>query len=106
MHPSTERRVTGRRVPQRRVTERSPTERMGRHAWVRTARRPLPELGADVAVQVAAAAVAVLPGAAIEWLGVDGSGLYEAHLLSAEGQPVVVHLDADLTVVGWLAEVG
>ncbi|MBM7806564.1 hypothetical protein JOD57_002401 [Geodermatophilus bullaregiensis] len=106
MYPSTERRVAGRRVPQRRVPERSRTERTGRHAWVRTVRRPLPELTADVAVQVAAAAVAVLPGASVEWLEVDGSGLYEAHLLSAEGQAVVVHLDADLTVVGWLAEVG
>ncbi len=87
------------------TVERSSVERIGRHAWVRSPRRRLPELTADVAVRVGAAAMAALPGAVIEWLEVDGSGLFEAHLLSVDGQAVVVHLDADLSVVGWLAEV-
>ena len=90
---------------ERSTVERSTVERIGRHAWVRSPRRRLPELTADVAVRVGAAAMAALPGAVIEWLEVDGSGLFEAHLLSVDGQAVVVHLDADLCVVGWLAEV-
>ena len=101
MNPSTERAATGHHVFQR-----PPVERVGRHAWVRTPRRRVPELPADVAVQVAAAAMAALPGSVVEWLEADGSGLFEAHLLSDDGQAVVVHLDPDLTVVGWLAEVG
>ncbi|MGY1654137.1 hypothetical protein [Geodermatophilus sp. SYSU D01119] len=82
-------------------------ETVGRHAWVRRPRPSLPpELTADVAVEVAAAALADHPGATIEWLEVDGDGLFEAHLRGADGQTLVVHLDGDLRVVGWLAEVG
>ncbi|MGY1778146.1 hypothetical protein ACI8AV_20040 [Geodermatophilus sp. SYSU D00804] len=82
------------------------TETVGRHAWVRTPRRPLPpELTADVAVEVTAAALAEAPGATVEWLEVDGAGLFEAHLRGADGRTLVVHLDADLRVVGRLAEV-
>jgi hypothetical protein len=83
------------------------TETVGRHAWVRTPRRPLPpELTADVAVLVARAALDETPGATIEWLEVDGSGLFAAHLRGAGGEPLVVHLDGDLRVVDGLAEVG
>ncbi|GAB3195456.1 hypothetical protein GCM10027261_15820 [Geodermatophilus arenarius] len=82
------------------------TETVGRHAWVRTPRRPLPpELSADVAVEVTAAALAEAPGATVEWLEVDGAGLFGAHLRGADGRTLVVHLDADLRVVGRLAEV-
>ncbi|MGY1729156.1 hypothetical protein ACI79J_19525 [Geodermatophilus sp. SYSU D01062] len=77
------------------------TETVGRHAWVRTPRRPLsPELTADVAVEVAAAALAEVPGATIEWLEVDVWGLFEAHLRGADGEALVVRLDGDLQVVG------
>ena len=83
------------------------TETVGRHAWVRTPRRQQPsELTADVAVEVAAAALAEHPGATIEWLEVDGSGGFAAHLRGADGQTLVVSLDGDLRVVGWPAEVG
>jgi hypothetical protein len=110
MKASTEDTTPPRTGPERLTSEhptveRSSVERIGRHAWVRSPRRRLPELTADVAVRVGAAAMAALPGAVIEWLEVDGSGLFEAHLLSVDGQAVVVHLDADLSVVGWLAEV-
>ncbi|MGY1781451.1 hypothetical protein [Geodermatophilus sp. SYSU D01036] len=82
------------------------TETVGRHAWVRTPRRPLPpELTADVAVEVAAAALAEVPGATIEWLEVDAWGLFEAHLRGADGETLVVQLDGDLQVVGRLADV-
>ena len=80
------------------------TETVGPHAWVRRPRPSLPpELTADVAVEVAAAALAHSPGATME---VDGSGLFEAHLRGPAGETIVVHLDGDLHVVGWLAEVG
>jgi hypothetical protein len=49
------------------------TETVGRHAWVRTPRRPRPpEPTADATVEVAAAALAEHPGATIEWLEGDG----------------------------------
>ena len=48
-------------------------ETVGRHAWVRRPRPSLPpELTADVAVEVAAAALAEHPSATIEWLEGDG----------------------------------
>ena len=82
------------------------TETVGRHAWVRTPRRPLPpELTADVAVEVAAAALAEHPGATIEWLEVDAAGLFAAHLRGEAGETLVVHLDGDLRVVRGLTEV-
>ena len=55
---------------------------------------------------MAAAALAEHPGATIEWLQVDEAGLFAAHLCGADGQTLLVHLDGDLRVVGWLAEVG
>jgi hypothetical protein len=83
------------------------TETVGRHAWVRTPRLPLPpELTADVAVVVARAALDEVPGATIEWLEVDGDGVFTAHLRGAGGETLVVHLDAHLHVVDGLAEVG
>jgi hypothetical protein len=81
-------------------------ETVGRHAWVRRPRPSLPpELTADVAVEVAAAALAETAGATVEWLEVDGAGLFVAHLRGADGRTVVVSLDGDLRVVGRLAEV-
>jgi hypothetical protein len=83
------------------------TETVGRHAWVRTPRLPLPpELTADVAVVVARAALDEAPGATIEWLEVDTAGVFAAHLRGAGGETLVVHLDAHLHLVGRLDEVG
>ena len=60
-------------------------------------------LDADLAVQVAAAALFELPGAAVDRVVVDGEGRYAAHLVTWFGQQVVVLVDRDLTVAGWVA---
>jgi hypothetical protein len=61
------------------------------------------DLSADVAVRVARAALAEHPGATVDRVEVDGDGLYTAHLVTCFGQQVVVPVDADLTVQGWVA---
>ena len=64
---------------------------------------PADALDADLVVQVAAAALAEHPGAAVARVEVDGDGLFTAHLLTVLGQQVVVPVDRDLTVMGWVA---
>ncbi|MGY1690098.1 hypothetical protein [Geodermatophilus sp. SYSU D01105] len=61
------------------------------------------DLPADRAVAVAAAALGEHPGATIDRVEVDGEGLYTAHLVTCSGQRVVVPVDRDLTVLGWVA---
>ena len=60
-------------------------------------------LDADLAVRVAAAALAEHPGATLDRVEVDGEGRYAAHLVTWFGQQVVVPVDRDLTVMGWMA---
>jgi hypothetical protein len=60
-------------------------------------------LDADLVVRVAAAALAEHPGAMIDRVEVDGEGRYAAHLVTWFGQQVVVPVDRDLTVMGWMA---
>ncbi|SHN87363.1 hypothetical protein SAMN05660350_04136 [Geodermatophilus obscurus] len=73
--------------------------------WLRT--RPAvpaePDLPADVAVQVAAVALADHPGAVVDRIEVDPTGWCTVHLVTRAGVRVVVHVDRDLTVLGWLA---
>ncbi|WP_100498004.1 hypothetical protein [Geodermatophilus chilensis] len=64
---------------------------------------PADALDADLAVRVAAAALAEHPGATIDRVEVDGEGRYAAHLVTWFGQQVVVPVDRDLTVMGWTA---
>lgn len=77
----------------------------GRILWLRT--RPLvppePDLSADVAVQVATAALAGHPGAVVDRVEAEPTGGYTAHLVTRSGVRVVVRVDRDLTVRGWLA---
>ncbi len=77
----------------------------GRILWLRT--RPLvapqPDLPADVAVQVATVALADHPGAVVDRIEVDPTGFCTAHLVTRSGVRVLVHVDRDLTVLGWLA---
>ena len=77
----------------------------GRILWLRT--RPLaaaePDLTADVAVQVATVALADHPGAVVDRIEADPTGFCTAHLVTRSGVRVVVHVDRDLTVLGWLA---
>ena len=81
-------------------------ERVGRHPWVRLPRpadRPGPLTG-ELAVRVARAALDAHPGATIRSVEVDGAGRYTARLTSLLGERVIVTLDADLEVLGWLVE--
>jgi hypothetical protein len=71
-------------------------------------RTPLPTLPAaaldpDLEVRVAAAALGEHPGATVNRVEVDGEGRYAVHLVTWFGQQIVVPVDRDLTVMGWMA---
>jgi hypothetical protein len=73
--------------------------------WLRT-RPAVPaelDLPADVAVRVATVALADHPGAVVDRIEVDPTGWCTVHLVTRAGVRVVVHVDRDLTVLGWLA---
>ncbi|RBY80915.1 hypothetical protein DQ238_07700 [Geodermatophilus sp. TF02-6] len=66
--------------------------------------RPLPpDLDADLAVRVATAALAEHPGAVVDRVEADSADLFAVHLVTCYGDRVVVQVDGDLTVLGWLA---
>jgi hypothetical protein len=75
----------------------------------RRTRSPLPTppsvdaLDPDLEVRVATAALGEHPGATVRRVEVDGEGRYAAHLVTWFGQQVVVPVDRDLTVMGWMA---
>ena len=72
----------------------------------RRTRTPLPSADAldpDLEVRVATAALGEHPGATVRRVEVDGEGRYAAHLVTWFGQQVVVPVDRDLTVMGWMA---
>jgi hypothetical protein len=77
----------------------------GRILWLRTRPHvpPEPDLTAEDAVLVATAALAEHPGAVVDRVEVDPTGWYTAHLVTRSGVRVVVRVDRDLTVQGWLA---
>jgi hypothetical protein len=71
-------------------------------------RTPLPTppaavLDPDLEVRVAAAALDEHPGATVNRVEVDGEGRYAFHLVTWFGQQIVVPVDRDLTVMGWMA---
>ena len=69
-------------------------------------RRVLPyvdALDADLALRMAASALSEHPGATVDRVRVDAEGRYTVHLVTWFGQQVVVLVDRDLTVVGWVA---
>jgi hypothetical protein len=57
-------------------------------------------LTGDTAAKVRAAALAKYPGATIERVETDSDGVYEAHLVTKDGQPVTVEVDKSFTVTG------
>jgi len=57
-------------------------------------------LTGDVAASVEAAALEAYPGATILRLETDSDGVYEAHLVTADGQRVTVEVGEDFTVTG------
>ena len=73
--------------------------------WLRT--RPAvpaePDLPADVAVRVAAVALADHPGAVVDRVEIDRTGRYTAHLVTRAGVRVVVEVGGDLRVLRRLA---
>ncbi|WP_448621992.1 hypothetical protein [Geodermatophilus sp. URMC 65] len=71
-------------------------------------RTPLPTppaaaLDPDLELRVAAAALGEHPGATVNRVEVDGEGRYAVHLVTWFGQQIVVPVDRDLTVMGWMA---
>ena len=81
-----------------------PTRRRAHRLRVLPLVPPSPDtLDADLAVRVAAAALAEHPGATVDRVEVDGEGRHAAHLVTRSGQQVVVPVDRDLTVTGWIA---
>jgi hypothetical protein len=57
-------------------------------------------LTGDTADKVEAAALAKYPGATVERLETDSEGVYEAHLVTADGTHVIVAVGEDFTVTG------
>ncbi|HET7801304.1 MAG TPA: hypothetical protein VFL38_12855 [Humibacillus xanthopallidus] len=57
-------------------------------------------LTGDTATKVTAAAKAKEPGATIERVETDSDGVYEAHMVRADGTPITVQVDASFTVTG------
>jgi hypothetical protein len=64
---------------------------------------PADALDADLAVRVTAAGLSEHPGATVDRVEVDAEGRYTVHLVTWFGQQVVVPVDRDLTVSGWVA---
>jgi len=57
-------------------------------------------LTGETADRVTAAALASFPGATIQRVETDSDGVYEAHLVTAEGTRVTVEVGEDFTVTG------
>lgn len=72
----------------------------------RSRRRRAPSvdaLDADLAARMAAAALSEHPGATVDRVEGDAEGRYTVHLVTWFGQQLVVPVDRDLTVSGWVA---
>ena len=57
-------------------------------------------LTGNTADKVEAAALAKYPGATVVRIETDSDGVYEAHLTTADGQPVTVEVDKSFAVTG------
>jgi uncharacterized membrane protein YkoI len=57
-------------------------------------------LAGSTADKVEAAALARYPGATVVRIETDSDGVYEAHLTTADGQPVTVEVDTSFAVTG------
>ncbi len=66
-----------------------------------TSQRPDEHLltGTD-AERARAAALATYPGATVQRVETDSDGVYEAHLVTADGQRLIVQMDASFAVTG------
>lgn len=57
-------------------------------------------LTGTTAARVKALAVAKCPTATVERVETDSDGVYEAHLVLADGSQLIVHVDASFTITG------
>jgi hypothetical protein len=57
-------------------------------------------LTGDTATKVTDAALAEYPDATIQRVETDSDGVYEAHIVTADGDDVIVQVGADFTVTG------
>ena len=57
-------------------------------------------LTGDTATKVTDAALATYPDATIQRVETDSEGVYEAHIVTADGQQVIVQVGEDFTVTG------
>ena len=57
-------------------------------------------LTGDTAAKVKAAALATYPGATVQRVETDSDGVYEAHIVTAAGDWVIVQVGKDFTVTG------
>ena len=57
-------------------------------------------LSGATARRVRAVALARYPGATIQRVETDADGVYEAHIVTADGQQVIVQVGTDFTVTG------
>ena len=57
-------------------------------------------LTGETADKVTAAALAKYPGATVERVETDNEGVYEAHIVTADGTHVIVAVGEDFTVTG------
>lgn len=57
-------------------------------------------LSGGTASRVRTAALAKYPGASVQRLETDSDGVYEAHLVTVDGDEVTVQVDKDFTVTG------
>jgi hypothetical protein len=57
-------------------------------------------LTGDIATKVTDAVLAKYPNATIQRVETDSDGVYEAHIVTADGQEVIVQVGKDFTVTG------
>ena len=57
-------------------------------------------LTGTTAAKVKAAALAKYPGATVDRVETDSDGVYEAHIVTKAGEPLIVQVDKSFTVTG------
>jgi hypothetical protein len=67
---------------------------------------PHGELTGELAVRVARVALEPHRGSVVQTVEMDDAGRFTARLISPLGERVLVRVDADLTVMGWVVDLG
>ena len=87
-------------------TSTTPPEHSGTRDESQPQRADEQPLTGDNAEKAKAAALAKYPGATIQRVETDSDGVYEAHLVTADGQRVTVELDENFNTTGEEAQGG